>query len=383
MKKKDKQRESAPGAAVQTAVRRDEHFAAFGPFPRPSGGLALFRELRRSVPVIGAAIEKLNRLIGSFEVKTGCERTDAMLKSFLASVPVGAGREGVQAFVSTFFTQLLTYGTAVGEIVVEDGEIACLLNADLNDVALSRGNSPAQTVISARDASGRFCPVPRPELITVALLDPEPGEVYGRSILEGLPFVADVLMKIFAATGSNWERMGNVRYCVTYKPQDDPADRAFAQQRIKAVAEEWSRTVNSSGAVKDFVALGDVEIKAIGADNQIPDSEVPVRQLLEQIVAKLGVPPFLLGLSWSATERMSSQQADILTSELEAYRRTLEPVISRIVRVFLASAGLETEHEIVWDDITLQDIETLAKTDLLRAQAAALAEENEEGRNTD
>ncbi len=46
-----------------------------------------------------------------------------------------------------------------------------------------------------------------------------------------------------------------------------------------------------SGSVKDFVAVGDVDIKVIGADNQIPDSEIPVREMLEQIVAKLGIPP--------------------------------------------------------------------------------------------
>lgn len=62
------------------------------------------------------------------------------------------------------------------------------------------------------------------------------------------------------------------------------------------------------------------------------DSDIPVRQLLEQIVAKLGLPPFLLGLSWSSTERMSSQQADILTSELEAYRRLLNPMLEQFAR---------------------------------------------------
>ena len=37
-----------------------------------------------------------------------------------------------------------------------------------------------------------------------------------------------------------------------------------------------------------------------------------MRQILEQLVAKTGLPPFLLGLNWSTTERMSTQQADIL-----------------------------------------------------------------------
>ena len=48
-----------------------------------------------------------------------------------------------------------------------------------------------------------------------------------------------------------------------------------------------------NGRVRDFVAVGDVEIKAIGADEQILDSEVPIRQILEQVVAKTGIPPFM------------------------------------------------------------------------------------------
>ncbi len=67
---------------------------------------------------------------------------------------------------------------------------------------------------------------------------------------------------------------------------------------------------------------------------------MPVRQMLEQIVAKLGLPPFLLGLSWSSTERMSSQQADVLTSELEAYRRVLTPVVLKVCRTWLMLEGL-------------------------------------------
>ena len=82
-----------------------------------------------------------------------------------------------------------------------------------------------------------------------------------------------------------------------------------------------------SGDISDFVAVGDVGIKVIGADNQILDSEVPVRQMMEQIITRLGLPPFILGLSWSSTERMSSQQADVLTKEMEAYRMLLNPSI--------------------------------------------------------
>lgn len=81
------------------------------------------------------------------------------------------------------------------------------------------------------------------------------------------------------------------------------------------IAAQWRNALSQSdGKVRDFVCVGDVDIKVIGADNQILDIQVPARQMAEQIVAKLGIPPFLLGLQWSTTERMSAQQADILTS---------------------------------------------------------------------
>lgn len=72
---------------------------------------------------------------------------------------------------------------------------------------------------------------------------------------------------------------------------------------------------SQSGVVRDFVAVGDVSVKVIGADGPVLDAAVPVRQLLEQLVAKTGLPPFLLGLSWSSTERMSAQQADLLDKQ--------------------------------------------------------------------
>ena len=93
------------------------------------------------------------------------------------------------------------------------------------------------------------------------------------------------------------------------------------------------------------------------------------KERLEQIIAKLGIPPFLLGLSWSTTERMSKQQADILTSELTYYRRLLSPVILRICETFLRLEGFFCRPEISWNLINLQDESEMAKSLLYRAQA--------------
>ena len=119
----------------------------------------------------------------------------------------------------------------------------------------------------------------------------------------------------------------------------------------------------------DFITIGDVNIKVIGADNPIMDSQVPVRQMLEQIVSKLSIPPFLLGLNWSTTETMSTQQAEILSSELESYRRLLNPVIKKICDTFLMLQGIQTEYKIVWNTIDLKDQLQIANTRLTNARA--------------
>ena len=122
----------------------------------------------------------------------------------------------------------------------------------------------------------------------------------------------------------------------------------------------------------DFVSVGDVSIKAIGADNQVLDCDVPIRHILEQIVSKLSIPPFLLGFSWSTTERMSAQQADILTSELEYYRGLLTPVIEWICSAMLRMARMNPRVEVKWSLITLQDETELASARLDNARAAQI-----------
>ncbi|NMP37110.1 MAG: serine/threonine protein phosphatase [Clostridiales bacterium] len=368
-------------AVPQTAPANEPFIQAYARNALTPAQIGLFSSLRENVPVIDAAIRKLCVLTMGFSVKCEDRRAQELLEGFLNTVPVGCSGTGADSFLTAYFEQLLTLGTAVGEIVIgKDRKVKCLYNADLRNIEL-RANPEDSTLtqICAVNGSGFSSaePVKYPDFTLLSVLSPEPGCVYGTSLLRSLPFVSSILMKIFNTVGTNWERVGNVRFAVTYKPQNDALDRSYARERATQIADEWSRAMQSGSQIKDFVAVGDVSIKVIGAENQIPDSDTPVRQMLEQIVAKTGIPPFMLGLSWSSTERMSSQQADILTSELEGYRRILTPVIERICRTFLRLEGYTCAPEIIWNDITLQDEVELARARLFNAQASKLELEAE------
>lgn len=369
--KRKKDKTSLVAAACQLRGGSIHPFGAMRGFtPLGGGEERIYREMREALPVLDAAVGKMVRLCGGFEVKCRNPQAQERLNAFLEMMPCGRGQMGIESFLSGYLDSLLTYGRAVGELVVVGGKLRAVCWGDVTALEVEEGNDSLDVVLWGRDRFGLMRPLPYQHLLLFTTMHPEPAHPYGVSMFRGMPFLADILLKIYNTIGSNWERAGNIRYSVICKGAEN-LDPTAAQERGKAVAEQWAKAMEDgkNGTVRDFVAVGDVEIKVIGGEAPILDSEVPVRQILEQLVAKTGLPPFLLGLSWSTTERMSTQQADLLTSELWALRRTVEPAMRKICQTFLALEGLDNRVELLWDDISLQDITQQAQAELYGAQA--------------
>lgn len=340
--------------------------------PLGQGEIPLYRAIREGVPIVDAAIVKLVRLCGGVRVICHPDH-QRELDRFLESVPTGRGQMGIQSFLDCYLDSMLTCGRAVGEVVPDrkGRGIDALLCGRVEDVEIKEGDSPLDMTICVRGKEGRAQPLPRQELLLFTPHQPETEHPYGVSLLRSMPFMAGILLKIYQAVGVNWERMGNPRFAVVCKPDGSEFN---AQERCEQVARAWAGAMKNSrdGSVSDFVAAGEVDIRVIGADGQVMDSGAPVRQILEQLVAKTGLPPFLLGLSWASTERMSSQQADLLTSEVTAIRRSLTPVVTKICRMWLRSQGYDDGLTVEWEDITLQDLVEEAKAGLYKAQTRRL-----------
>ena len=368
---KKKRKETGPVAVCQLRNGQSHPFGALRHFvPLGSGEEEIYRQLREAIPVLDAAVGKLVRLSGGFSVKCRNPLAQKRLEQFLKTLPCGYGQVGIDSFLSCYVDSLLTYGRAVGEMVVVDGRVRGLCWGDVTALDVCQGQNSLEVVLWGPDEHGAMRPLPLQHLLLFTALNPEPKHPYGVSMFRGMPFLADILMRIYATVGSNWDRAGNVRYSVICKGGEE-LDPSVARERGRQLASEWARAMEDSknGTVRDFVAMGDVEIKVIGGEAPILDSQVPVRQMLEQLIAKTGLPPFLLGLNWSTTERMSTQQADILTSEIWALRRTVEPALWKICKTFLAYEGLDDQVEICWNDISLQDITQEARAELYMAQA--------------
>lgn len=372
----DKPKQSAQ--VVQTGSVSSNPFYTFSNYTPMNFDNRIYAQLREGVPIIDSAINKIVRLMGGFRFETDDESLSNAMNEFFACVNVGGNQQGIQSFVDSYVEQLLTYGTAVGEIIADENCFYALYNGELDVLDVKRKDNGIDLEFF-NTSSGMAQPIRHPNNILFSVLNPQPGKILGTSLLRGLPFVSDILLKIYSTIGSNWERVGNLRYAVTYKPQGDGTDAAFAKERANQMASAWKDAMSSKDSVKDFVAVGDVKVSVIGADNQILDSEIPVRQMLEQIIAKTGLMPYMFGLSWSTTEKMSQQQADILTTELAAYRRIITPILKKIGMAYLAVNGIANDVEIVWDRITLQDETEHAQARYYNAMADNLIKEADDG----
>ena len=375
----NKKKDGGPVAVCQIRSGETHPFGTLRQgVPLGTGEEQVYRQVREAVPVLDAAVGKLVRLSGGFSVQCRNKAAQEKLERFLKTVACGHGQVGIHSFFSAYLDSLLTYGRAVGELVVAGGKLRGVCCGDVTALEIHEDAGGLDVELWGPDDRGMLRPLPYQHLLLFTARDPEPAHPYGVSLFRGMPFLADILMKIFHTIGINWERAFFFVLCFFCKGGEH-MDPSVAQERGNAVAQEWARAMEDgkNGTVRDFVAVGDVEIKVIGDGAPILDSQVPVRQILEQLVAKTGLPPFLLGLSWSTTERMSTQQADILTTELWALRRTMEPVLERICGTFLALEGLDPRVEILWDDISLQDMTEQAKAELYKAQAAKARKELE------
>ena len=327
------------GAAVQIRDGQCHPFGVLdGYVPLNRGEMRLYRTIREAVPIVDAAVIKLIRLCGGVSARAEEPAAQAGLEMFLRDVETGRGQRGIQSFLDMYLDSMLTCGRGIGELVLdsEGREIAALLCADPEQVEIREGETPLEFTLCSRGTGGTPEPLPRQDLLLFTPFQPEADNPYGTSLLRSLPYLTELLLKIYQAMGSNWERMGNVRFAVICKPGE--GDGMYAQERCQVLAREWTAAMQEtrSGAVRDFVAVGDVDIKVIGADNQVLDS---------------------------------TQQADVMTSEITAIRRTLEPVVERICRLWLRLHGFGGGAEVVWDDINLQDIVEEARARLYDAQA--------------
>ena len=161
-------------------------FSALRSFtPLGAGEERMYRQLREAIPVLDAAVGKLVRLSGGFQVKCRDKNAQQRLEAFLKTVPAGYGQVGIDSFLGCYIDSLLTYGRAVGEIILVGNRVKGLCWGDVTALEVQQGDSPLDVELWGPDCKGLMRPLPFPQLLLFTAMNPEPQHPYGVSIFRG------------------------------------------------------------------------------------------------------------------------------------------------------------------------------------------------------
>lgn len=341
---------------------------------------SLFRLLRDNIPAVDAALQTYCALVGSLEV-TADEPLKTEIETFLNCVKVGHFGRGFKRFQDQMVSSKLLYGKGVGEIVPNNSgsDLYALTAIDPETVEFKpvAGASLELTVVQQQGAGKS---VDLDPLFTIVSTHGGEADPHGISMLRSVPFVGEILLLIEEATKASWERYGCPVYHVHMTLPEGFADPSGTKTAalMTGVQTTWNEALRArkSGNVRDFFTASteDAKVGVIGAGQAVLDLQAPYRAFAEQVCAATHLPPWMLGFTWSTTERLSSNQADLLVSLVRGVAGEWLPHAERIVRLWCDMTGRQGDFELAQAPMSLQDAAETARADLLAAQALTVRE---------
>lgn len=336
----------------------------------------VYESLRESIGVLDAAIHATVVLDGIVRVQGGNDAIVAEIEDFIGNVPVNDAEVGLQAAFECQGNERYEQGFGIVEWITDKRgrDIVGLRVADSKGICFRRGDAGLETwyrPISVRqDGTTQLDNIERllrnrtsvldpqtlggygykqldPARLLYTVNQPEADGPYGTSLLRSLEFNGKTLLTLQNAIDRTWNRFGDPPLLVVYKTANRKVVDTAGEldRRRDTIADNLRKTMEgkAAGNSVDMVqAIGkddDFTVAVIGAGGQVLELEMPARHLLEQIVAKTQLPPWMLGLQFSTSERMAEQQAGIALQASKTRWVRREPSLRNLVATMLRLRG--------------------------------------------
>lgn len=407
-----------PGGDLATIVRMGD---PMGPWTSLLSGFeprkvspALYEALREALPILDGAIARLVELDGIIRVRGGNDRIVAEIEDWIRDVPVNDAEKGLQAVYEAQGNERYEQGFGIVEWVADKRgkDIVGMRVADSKGIHFRRDASglqvyyrpPAHPMEQDYDARGNVERLLRGQaarVITPAQLveqgyrqldrsrllytvnQPDADNPYGNSVLRSLEFNGQSLLVIQNALQRSWSRYGDPPLLVVYKVANkqvagNPAELRKRRDEIAKNIRDAMEQKGKGNSVDVVQAVGkddDLVIKVIGGEGEVLEIEAPARHLLEQVVAKVGLAPWMLGLQFSTSERMAEQQAGLALQGSKTRFERRRPDLTHLVATMLRLRGRTWKRgdwELYQELPNIQDQLKAAQAGFLRAQTAMM-----------
>lgn len=337
-----------------------------------------YEALREGIPVIDAAIRRLISLNGTIKVIGDNGPLVSLLEEFCINVPVNDHQKGIHAFLENFSNEVFEQGFSVPEYLATSGldDIACLRVPDSKQIIYRRNNEgitepwyryinnflPAAVTrySSPQTLVERILTATYNQAIYInsgweVKLNPanklyfsinnENSDPYGVSLLRSMEFCAKLLMTMQNSVGNVWERFGDPSFFVKYKTNKKDLGGVALETRRQKIQDDFDSAIRAKRAGKsaDFVTAvntdADLEIKVIGHENQELSLDVPAQHVLNQIVSKTGLPPWMLGVTNRTVQGLATLEIEAALQDAKIRQLAMLPELVRLFSVFLRLRG--------------------------------------------
>lgn len=342
-----------------------------------SQNFALYAAIRETIPIVDAMITKTRQLVGCPYVDAAPD-TKREINAWLDTLLVNHLQMGWTNFLNTWLDNGLCYGRGHTEI---------LFNLARDDIFGLQELHPSTIILR-----------PRADMVTIDLVQSQPfaGEPValnpakllnyihdvrgddpsGTSMLWGLPFVAEIMQKLFKNLGSTWDRYGTPRYHINWEPPEDFPDPQGdeSDEILSDLATQFNAALVSGvqGDVVDFYTAGKITVSIIGAQGDTLVFEAPMKTLTQQVVTKSHIPPMAFGLEWAMGEQTTQLQADLLTQLIASLRAEVTPMLTYLIDLRQKLGGRDREFKLLWPQPTLIDIFAKSRADFFSENSRQL-----------
>lgn len=400
------------GSSAIGAAQRDQQ--AMGPWTSVMGGYVarqinphLFEALREALPILDGGLNTMVTLDGIIRAEGDDDALVAEIRQWMDAVRVNDAEAGLQAFYASQGGELYEQGFGVGEWTArKDGKgIERLRVADSKGVMFVRdgdnlrafyrapaaadsGPGGLNTVESVLRGTGNITVSALLEKdyreidtrrMVYAVNQPEADNPYGTSLLRSLEFTTQVMLRIQNALGRAWTRWGDPPLHMTYRTKNSRITETQLENRRKILAQELATALqakekgNSIDLVTATGMLDEITVAAIGAASVALDPTAPIKHITEQICARFGLPPWLLGVDGTVGAGQAERQAEMVLQSSKTRFERRKPGLEALVATHLRLVGktwAPGAWKLVQELPNLQDMMKIAQAEFLHAQAA-------------
>lgn len=365
---------SSVGIATSRRSYEGWYTSAFANYVPLTVDFGVYDAIREGIPFVDAAIRKLARKCGGFGVGSDNEGAAEQANEWLQSVRCFGVCSGFETFSFSYISGLLQYGHNAAEVVLSQSgrDIYQLVTASPYKLRLI--GVQGETLLGEANAAGQVTPYARQDLFGYSAMNVEKDNPHGVSILRSLPFTTNIAMVMQNSLRQRWMRSGAPAFLLLDKLNPGiPIDDATAGKRQEKLASEWNTAMKKrwdQDGITDFAisTQGDFSVNPIETAAGF-DFPADLRAMEEQIVSAVELAPFMLGLQWSTTERLSQQQADEIVTFIERVRGEVEPAYMRILDWWARTNGISAPLYPVWEPVSLQDRVETANAEKVAAEA--------------